>query len=590
MFLPALKKIPLAVKIFAGFVAVLALVTIGNIIFYYQFSKVSDINRESANTFYRMSQAKNIREQMDEMITYFRLLTTMDLSSIDEEKQRTAKIVDDLIAKSIKAKKKSNDSKLDNLENAIKDFDDNRKNYYEKLDNQRLKLAYRILNSEILKEQYTYIRSLIKRIPNEKISQHEYYVDDLQRLMKQSYYIARIEKPQNMIPHVWDSIYSIRPRGDDAEELFLDIDHQLDTLRLWDIPKMLAKSDNEDSLIAYMIDFIDEIDSTFSILASEERQIMASLISETSYRQKKTGKFIIYGSIAFTLLSLIVAIYLANRIASPLQRLRSATYRASLGKYHQSLEITTRDEIGGLVEDFNSMMEALSRLDEMKSHFMASITHDLKSPLNRIKQRMANIEDGMYGDVPKWLFEQIQLFLKDVDTLFNLVHNHLDIQKIESGKFVLNIQPNEIKPFLRQSVSKHIVSYQAKGVGLYLKIDLDEQSVLFDSEHMSRVFDNLLTNCLKYSTRGDTVRVIASMEKDMIIISISDEGPGIPDSMKPYIFDKFYQVPGEKKKGSGLGLTITKQIIEEHGGWIKVMDNKPKGSKFLFTIPVNHNE
>ena len=134
-------------------------------------------------------------------------------------------------------------------------------------------------------------------------------------------------------------------------------------------------------------------------------------------------------------------------------------------------------------------------------------------------------------------------------------------------------------------MQKHVVSYQAKGVGLFIKANFDDIPVLFDREHMSRVMDNLLTNSLKYSGRGETVSVLADLKNDMFEIIIADEGPGVPDERKPYIFDKFYQVPGTKVKGTGLGLTITREIVEAHGGKIRVANNNPKGSLFIFTLP-----
>ncbi len=570
------RRIPLALKIFAGFVLVLLLFYLGNIIFYYQFSKVSELNAESAATFFRMSQEKKLIDQLDDLENNLNLLSTSNVGNTGNEREA----LDEFLAEMELMRSKAPDSKISEyLRNDIAELGRIKDDFWGNLENNDISNARRLIDERLGTSTITDLKSKMRRV-----SGLEDYIDRLHQiegLMKQAYRLKRIRQIKLEIGAIWSSIKEQADSDLRGSEAFEIADGMVKRLSVSSV-----RSD-EHGLpdIQPLIKQIGLLRENLSELSSIDQLLMTQILDESTERYNNTGRLVLYVSIVTALFSLIVAIFLARKIAEPIQTLRKATYRASLGKYDQKLEITTRDEVGGLVEDFNSMMDALGRLDEMKSHFMASVTHDLKSPLNRIKQRMANVEDGIYGDPPQWLYQQLENVFNDVETLQNLVHNHLDLQKIEIGKFTLEKESTPVKAFVRSTVEKHVVSFQAKGVGLYLKLNFPEHEVLIDREHMVRVIDNLLTNALKYSTRGETVSVLGRRKQSYIEIDVADQGPGIDDERKPYIFDRFYQVPGTKVKGTGLGLTITKEIIEAHGGRIEVRDNEVKGTVFTITLP-----
>ena len=573
------RKIPLAFKIFLGFLLVLLLFYLGNIIFYYQFSKVSKLNEKSAQTFFRMSQEKRLIEHLDDIDNHLGLIAASGIGKPGEEREFLQSLFNVVEEK----RKKAPSSKISNyLKTDIKDMFIMIDEFWSYLDKRDIANARELIDTKFGSDILVDLKSRMRRISN--MENEVKKLDDIEPIMRQAYRLCHINQSEKEIKALWQSIIEKSDLDLRQSEVFELADIMVANLVSWSLAEDESNQSTIDD-IKTMRNQIEILRETLFELSSIDRLLMTQILEESTARHEKTGRLVLYTSFIIAIFSLLIAIYLARKIAQPIHTLRKATYRASLGKYDQKLEITTSDEVGGLVEDFNSMMGALGRLDEMKGHFMATVTHDLKSPLNRIKQRMANIEDGMYGEPQDWLLDQLERTYRDIETLLNLVHNHLDLQKIEIGKFNLEKELIEIKDFVRIAVEAHVVSYQAMGVGLYMKLGFDEHPVFLDKEHMTRVLDNLLTNALKYSSRGNTVSILGKINGEFVELRVEDEGQGIPDERKPYVFDRFYQVPGTKVKGTGLGLTITKEIVEAHGGKISVSDNANKGTIFTILIP-----
>ncbi len=291
--------------------------------------------------------------------------------------------------------------------------------------------------------------------------------------------------------------------------------------------------------------------------------------------------------VAMLVLSAGIAYLIAKRISRPIAHLRQATRYARQGKYNIRVPFESHDEIADLTADFNAMMDALGELDRMKAMFLSSITHDLKSPLYRVRLGIENLVDGIHGSLNPEQMRTLEQILTDLDTLSRLIYDILDLQKLESGRFELHLEDVKIEDFVRETVRKHAISFADKGVGLALKIKLKDVVVRMDVRQIERVFENLLSNALKFTPRGGKVVVIGGVDGDYVHFVVKDNGPGMTKEEAERVFDKFYRAStGKNISGTGLGLAITKQIVEAHRGQIWVETEPGKGCEFHFTIPL----
>jgi signal transduction histidine kinase len=280
---------------------------------------------------------------------------------------------------------------------------------------------------------------------------------------------------------------------------------------------------------------------------------------------------------------------------SPLQVLMTAIISVKEGFYGEKIDYASKDEIGELAETFNSMSstiqqkeEEAKKIDVAKDEFLAMITHELKTPLVPIRGYSDILLDEYLGPLNKNQKERLEVIRSSATTLLQLISDLLDAQKLELGQLRIKKSNNGI----RETIEKTIVymAPQAKEDGVSLTHNVKQDIfVSYDNERITQVLSNLIKNSLK-ATQSKTGKVEITVEEHSaeIIVSIKDNGRGIPAGAIDKIFKKFYQVDTSltrEQSGSGLGLSICKGIVEAHGGRIWVQSELNKGSVFSFTIP-----
>ncbi|WP_205943700.1 sensor histidine kinase [Pedobacter aquae] len=224
----------------------------------------------------------------------------------------------------------------------------------------------------------------------------------------------------------------------------------------------------------------------------------------------------------------------------------------------------------------------------IKDDFLYSITHELRTPLTSIRAFSEILFDN-----PELDTLQRQQFLatmiKEIERLSRLITQVLDLEKLESGKQNIKHQEIAIKKLVEDVL--HALSQLIKDKNITLSISFPEHLPLVygDQDLLSRVVNNLVSNAIKYcSTKDGEIKVMVLEDEGFIKINITDNGEGIPDKDKNYVFNKFYQTENQTKKaeGSGLGLAICKKIVELHQGEIGVTDAATSGTCFYFTLPI----
>ncbi len=229
--------------------------------------------------------------------------------------------------------------------------------------------------------------------------------------------------------------------------------------------------------------------------------------------------------------------------------------------------------------------EKLRQIDQMKSEFLSNISHELRTPLQSISGFTKLIMNGQVPD-PATQQEFLQIIDRETLHLGNLINSLLDLSRLESGRFQINRKLIPIRDVIIESIKSFHATARDKNITLNEEIPEELPEMEADADRMRQVFINLLSNAIKYSDPGGSVTVRAEKHENELLFQVSDRGIGMsPEAMK-HLFERFYRVEGRPNQGgTGLGLYISRQIIEAHGGRIWVESKLNEGSTFSFTIP-----
>ncbi len=225
-------------------------------------------------------------------------------------------------------------------------------------------------------------------------------------------------------------------------------------------------------------------------------------------------------------------------------------------------------------------------IEQLKRDFVAMVSHDLRTPLTTITLAMQMFDEGLMGTLNRAGKQQVNTTEKNLERLNRLVNTLLDIEKLEAGQMEIRKAPIDMNSIVSQSVDSIVSLAHEKGISI--ATELDECEVEGDSSTLIQVLVNLLSNAIKFSPEGSTITVAARTADDGTTVTVSDQGRGIPEHLLKDVFERFKQVEASdrtEKKGSGLGLSICKLIIDAHGGEIGVYSAVGQGSTFWFCLP-----
>ena len=223
--------------------------------------------------------------------------------------------------------------------------------------------------------------------------------------------------------------------------------------------------------------------------------------------------------------------------------------------------------------------------DDMKRGLISTVSHQLKTPLTSIRMAIHLLLEEKVGTLTEKQTELLLAARDDSDRLNTILEDLLDISRIESGTAPMRLDAVSPQALAAEALEHFAVAYQDKGVTLKILVPEDLPNALVDKTRISHVFDNLLSNALKYTMPGGTVTVEARADGERVVFSISDTGCGIPQMYLDKIFTQFFRVPNqEAPSGAGLGLAIAREIVEAHGGTITVASAEGEGSTFTVAL------
>lgn len=283
--------------------------------------------------------------------------------------------------------------------------------------------------------------------------------------------------------------------------------------------------------------------------------------------------------------AVIVSTFVTRRIVKPIQEMQTASRHIAAGNYNERVEVIGADELAELAQSFNQMAHTLSQTEERRRLLIGDVAHELRTPLSSLKSVMEGLVDGVLpAETGTFLDAQ-----REVSRLQRLVQDLEELSRAEAGELSIAlawVKPND---FVETAVARLTLQYEDKDIQLHTNLPDKLPAIYVDQERMTQVMLNLLGNALQYTPSGGEVTITVVPETQQIVISVQDNGIGIPSESLSHLFERFYRIDKSRSRtggGSGIGLTISKHIVEAHNGRLAVTSpGLNQGSTFTITLP-----
>ncbi|GAA4518119.1 DUF4153 domain-containing protein [Nonomuraea ferruginea] len=278
-------------------------------------------------------------------------------------------------------------------------------------------------------------------------------------------------------------------------------------------------------------------------------------------------------------LALIMVQLLAMGMTRPLREMARAAQTIAKGRYSLRVQATSRDEVGELARAFNAMAADLGEVDRQRRELVANVSHELRTPITGLRAVLENVVDGVSAPDPVTM----RTALAQTERLGRLVAQLLDLSRLDSGARLIEPEAVELRPLVEQAVLEAALAREDVRLATSVPAGL---VVLADPDLLAQVLANLLDNAVRHSPPDGTVTVTASSSGAGVCLSVADRGPGIPAPARARVFERFSRLDAGRTAdggGAGLGLAIVKEIVELHGGSIRIDDCA--GCRMLVDLP-----
>ncbi len=280
-----------------------------------------------------------------------------------------------------------------------------------------------------------------------------------------------------------------------------------------------------------------------------------------------------------------VIILVTRRILVPVRQLTTAAREVGRGQLSQDIPAKGNDEIGKLAQTFNRMTRELEEAEGERQRMLADVAHELRTPLTNAQGYIEAIRDGLKQPSP----QTIDAIYRQILQLHRLVDDLRLLTIAESGHLELRLESQPIADLLSSVVDAFAPRAQAKGISLSRNYSDGLPAMTLDRSRIAQVLGNLLENAILHTPSGGSIAVIAQHLGDRVVVSVEDTGEGIPPEALPRVFDRLYRHDRSRNRasgGSGLGLSIARQLVEAHGGAVGVESEVGVGTRFYFSLPV----
>jgi signal transduction histidine kinase len=370
--------------------------------------------------------------------------------------------------------------------------------------------------------------------------------------------------------------------------------------RLSTVVRQIIRSDNrrgtgadQSNLRRRAAQLAIDLNQLASELANATTAKTDALIAENATAYANSRNLFIGVAAGAIVLALVLGFVLSWSLIGPIQRVGSRLAAIASGDFSGHVDVSNRDELGALAANVNRMNDELRHLYRElelaslhKSEFLANMSHELRTPLNAVIGFSQVLREEMFGDVNEKQAEYLDDILSSGNHLLSLINDVLDLSKVEAGQVELEIAPFSLREALERGVVMVRERATKDGVRVALATDPEVDVVDGDERRIRQVIFNLLSNAVKFTPAGGAVDVSSAQVDGEVRVSVADTGPGIAAEDHERIFDEFHQTGAgiEQREGTGLGLALSKRLVELHGGRIWVDSQLGQGSTFVFTL------
>lgn len=345
---------------------------------------------------------------------------------------------------------------------------------------------------------------------------------------------------------------------------------------------LLSYKDNNNKIWYYSVHAVNK--AHYIVLAVQRPRLPLLTI----LRDEFVGPMVQAGLIAM-LVSFILSILMTRWVTSPLNTITKEARQVIAGEAHP-IPLKGPKEVRNLARSFNEMAMRVQKSRSSQQDFIANVSHELKTPLTAIQGFTQAILDGTVTSA-KEIHNAVSVIADESERMHRLVLELLALARLDGGMDEFSKERIAVNPLVTASAKKF--GPLAKKSNIKIQVDGKAQNdyILGDADRIMQVLNNLMDNAIKFTPHGGTIQLHTGCSDGMLIIKIKDSGLGVPQEEQEKIFERFYQVeksrPGGSGRGVGLGLAISKKIVESHNGEISLTSSPGKGSEFMVKLPLS---
>ncbi len=297
--------------------------------------------------------------------------------------------------------------------------------------------------------------------------------------------------------------------------------------------------------------------------------------------------YLIWASLAALGLAIILSYLLTKRVLRPLSQMTAITKEIAAGKFSLRAEITTQDEVGELGLAFNSMADSLEQIERLRKNMVADVAHELRTPLTNLRGYLEALNDGVIPSTP----ETFLMLQRENLRLVHLVENLQQLARADAAKAYLKREELVLNDLIEQMAELQKPCFTEKNISLTLPDPIGEYRVMADKDKILQALRNLVENCWKYTPEKGSVEISLSARASEVRVSFYNSGPGIVEEDLPYVFERFFRADKSRSRGAddaggaGIGLAITRELIEAHGGRVGA-ESESGQTHIWFSLPV----
>jgi signal transduction histidine kinase len=353
----------------------------------------------------------------------------------------------------------------------------------------------------------------------------------------------------------------------------------------------------------------------YSELAQATVDVTQKRLLSSELVRRRARQIALTAGLSSIALAVGLSLFLARRISKPLLKLIAGTRMIAAGKFRTLIRLIRHDEFGELAQAFNSMAKQLGELDELKKGFVSHVSHELRSPLASMLATNDLLLSEAVGSLNEKQKRLVTISREKSDMLSHRINDLLDLSRIEARAMEYLLEPSDVVSILKSAIESASPLLREKNLHIVTECETDSSQATIDARRVIQVVENLLSNAIKFSRENTTIRVgcrrtlgqqlvpvfetwngnghvspTCDPQGEYVVISVEDEGIGIPVGETMKIFERFYQAKHgneASRTGTGLGLAISQSIIEAHNGVIWVESEVGQGSRFHFAMPTS---